>query len=58
MSDPWIATKPIYVGTALGYAVGDEVPDDNVTAHGWQDSVARASSKKAQDATESREPRE
>ena len=56
MPEPYIATKPIHVGTALAHAVGDEVPDENVEANGWQDSVARASSKAAKAAQAPQEP--
>lgn len=51
MPNPYIATKPILVGTALGYAVGDEVPEENVKNNGWEDSVSRAGSKAADEAT-------
>lgn len=47
MAEPFIAIKPIYVGTALAHAVGDVVPDANVKANEWEDLVARASSQKA-----------
>lgn len=50
MSQPFIATKPIFVGTALGYAVGDVVPDANVKANQWEDSVSRAGTKAADEA--------
>ena len=50
MPNPYIATKPIFVGTALAHAVGDEVPAENVKANGWEDSVSRADSKAAKEA--------
>ncbi len=50
MAEPYIATKPIHVGTALAHAVGDEVPAENVKSNGWEDSVSRASSKSAKEA--------
>lgn len=50
MAEPWIATKPIYLGTALGYAPGDVVPDQVVKDHDLSGSVSRASSKAAAEA--------
>ncbi len=50
MSESYIATKPILVGTALAHAVGDEVPAENVKVNGWEDSVSRGGTKSAQEA--------
>jgi len=47
MAQPYIATRPIYVGTALGYAPGDVVADDVVKDLGVEDFVARAGTKSA-----------
>lgn len=58
MADPWIATKPILVGFAQAHAVGDVVPDANVEANQWHESVARASSQKAKDAQAQQEQSE
>ena len=51
MAENWIATKKIHVGTALAHNVGDVVPDANVKANGWEDSVARDGTKAAKEAT-------
>ena len=56
MAKPFIATKPIFVGTALAHAVGDVVPDENVKANGWEDSVSREDSQAAKDAVASDAP--
>jgi hypothetical protein len=58
MANPYIATAPIFVGTALAHAVGDEVPDENVKANGWEDSVSRAGTKAADEATKPAETSE
>lgn len=42
-----IATDRIYVGTFLAHDVGDEVPEENVEANGWQDKVAKPGTKAA-----------
>lgn len=44
----WIATGPIYVGTALAYNEGDPVPASNVKALGYDKSgqVARRGASK------------
>lgn len=52
MAEPYIATKPLFVDGVRAHNPGDEVPDANVKAHGWEDGVARASSKAAKEATE------
>jgi len=52
MAQPYIATEKIFVGTALGYNVGDEVADDVVKNLHLEDSVARADSKAAKKAQE------
>lgn len=52
MAGRYIATKPIFVGTARAHNIGDVVPDANVKANGWEDSVNRESSKAAQEALE------
>lgn len=46
----YIATEPLYVGTARAHNVGDVVPADNVERHGWQDSVAASGTKAAAEA--------
>ena len=48
MAQPYIATRPIFIGTALGYAPGDVVADDVVKEHGLEDSVSRAGTKSAE----------
>lgn len=52
MAEPFIATQPLFVDGVRAHNPGDQVPDENVKAHGWEDSVARASSKKAQESVE------
>jgi len=49
----FIATKPLFVGFARAHNPGDEVPEDNVKANGWEDGVARADTKAAKEAVES-----
>lgn len=41
----YIATEPIFVGTARAHNVGDEVPAENVKANGWEDSVVGSDTK-------------
>lgn len=41
----YIATEPIFMGTARAHSVGDEVPADNVERNGWQDSVVGSDTK-------------
>jgi hypothetical protein len=52
MSESYIATTPLFVDGVRAHNPGDEVPEANVKANGWEDGVARASSKKAKDVTE------
>lgn len=47
---PKIATQKLYVGTSLAHVPGDVVPDENVSANGWQDGVAGADTKAAKEA--------
>lgn len=54
MAQPYVATKPIFVGTALGYNVGDVVADDVVKSLGVEDSVSRAGSKSAEAAVDTK----
>lgn len=49
----FVATEPLFVGTARAHNVGDPVPADNVKANGWEDSVAKAGTKAAEKAAES-----
>ncbi len=49
----YIATDPLYVGTALAHNVGDVLPAENVERNGWNDSVATVGTKAAQAAQES-----
>jgi hypothetical protein len=49
----YIATEPLYVGTARAHNPGDVVPADNVERHGWQDGVATEGTKAAKAAQES-----
>lgn len=50
MAEPYIATEALYVGSARAHNPGDVVPDDNVKQNNWQDSVARAGTKAANEA--------
>lgn len=43
----YIATEPLFVGTARAHNPGDVVPADNVERNGWQDSVAGSETKAA-----------
>lgn len=43
----YIATEPLFVGTARAHNPGDEVPAENVERHGWKDSVAAKGTKAA-----------
>ncbi len=47
---PYIATVPLFVGTARAHNPGDVVPAENVKAHGWEDGVAREGTKAADQA--------
>ncbi len=46
-SKSFIATVPLFVGTARAHNPGDVVPADNVKEHGWEDGVAREGTKAA-----------
>lgn len=46
----YIATEPLFVGNARAHNPGDPVPEENVKANGWQDSVAKAGTKAAEKA--------
>ncbi len=46
-SKNFIATAPLFVGTARAHNPGDVVPAENVKAHGWEDGVAREGTKAA-----------
>jgi hypothetical protein len=46
----YIAKEPLFVGTARAHNVGDVVPDENVEANGWQDSVVKSGTKAAEKA--------
>jgi hypothetical protein len=48
----FIATEPLFVGNARAHNPGDIVPDENVEANGWQDSVAKVGTKAADQALE------
>ncbi|HXH77159.1 hypothetical protein [Nocardioides sp.] len=48
MTEPtFIATEPLFIGTARAHNAGDRVPAENVERHGWQDQVAREGTKAA-----------
>lgn len=51
----YVAAEQIYVGTALGYNVGDAVPADNVERHGYltDGKVVKTGSKAHKDLRES-----
>jgi hypothetical protein len=49
----YIATEPLYVGTARAHNPGDVVPADNVERNGWQDGVVGEGTKAAKAAQES-----
>jgi hypothetical protein len=46
----YIATVPLFVGTARAHNPGDVVPEENIKANGWQDSVVKAGTKAAEKA--------
>jgi hypothetical protein len=46
----YIATAPLYVGTARAHNVGDRVPAANVKANGWEDSTVAEGTKAAEEA--------
>jgi hypothetical protein len=46
----YIAKEPLFVGTARAHNPGDVVPDENVKANGWEDSVVKEGTKAAQKA--------
>jgi hypothetical protein len=46
----YIATEPLFIGTARAHNPGDVVPADNVERNGWQDGVAKAGTKAAEKA--------
>jgi hypothetical protein len=48
----FIATEPLFVGNARAHNPGDIVPEENVEANGWQDSVAKVGTKAADQALE------
>lgn len=50
MAKPFIATAPIFIGFARAHNVGDEVPESNVKANGWEHLVSRLGTKAASDA--------
>jgi hypothetical protein len=50
--DFYVATSPLFVGTALAHNVGDLVPAENVKANDWHDGVARPGTKAAEVAEE------
>ena len=52
MAQKYIATEPLFVGNARAHNIGDVVPDENVKANGWQDSVSREGTKAATEALE------
>jgi hypothetical protein len=49
----YVATEPLFVGNARAHNPGDIVPEENVEANGWQDSVAKVGTKAAEKALES-----
>ena len=51
----YIATEPLYVGTARAHNPGDVVPAENVERNGWQNKVATEGTKAARAAQESDE---
>lgn len=46
-----IAKEKIYVGGFLAHNVGDEVPEENVKANGWEKLVVSPGTKAAEAAT-------
>lgn len=46
----YIATEPLFVGTARAHNPGDVVPAENVERNGWEDKVATAGTKAAKEA--------
>jgi hypothetical protein len=46
---PFVALQPLFINGVRAHNAGDTVPDDNVKRNGWEDSVARATSKAAQE---------
>lgn len=49
----YIATDALFVGNARAHNPGDPVPEENIKANGWEDSVAKAGTKAATEALES-----
>jgi hypothetical protein len=52
MADTFIATEPLFIGTARAHNPGDVVPAENVEKYGWKDQVARQGTKAATKATD------
>lgn len=52
----YIATEPLFVGTARAHNVGDEVPAENVERNGWKDSVVGSDTKAAKAAVAEAQP--
>ncbi len=46
----FIATEPLFIGTARAHNPGDVVPEENVSANGWGDMVSRQGTKAAEKA--------
>jgi hypothetical protein len=49
MADTFIATEPLFIGTARAHNPGDVVPAEK---YGWKDQVARQGTKAATKATD------
>lgn len=50
MPENLIATEPLYIGRARAANPGDTVPEENVKRFGWEDQVAKESSRAAKEA--------
>lgn len=44
----YVATEPLFIGTARAHNPGDVVPAENVERYGWQDQVASEGSAAAE----------
>ncbi len=52
-TEPYVATETIYLGNTVAHYPGEVVPDENVKHNGWENHVARRSTKAAEAAVES-----
>jgi hypothetical protein len=51
----YVATEPLFVGNARAHNPGDPVPEENIAANGWEDSVAKVGTKAAEKALDAAE---